>query len=202
MIVSTNAIKVLVVVLVMILSLTACGLRPSPPSIQTALPEVLSATAPLAGAQDDSPVQSNIALETTLCETFSTFAYEVVRLVNIERAREGLPPVEMHPLLMIAAQMRAFESLETLALSHTRPDGRDWYTVLSEAPGLDLRSAGENLARGQRTPERVLKSWMNSPEHRYNIMLQEWHTIGVGIAQNNDGRMEWVQIFGPALVAD
>jgi len=201
MIVRTNAIKVFVVVLVMILSLTACGLRPSTPSVQTALPEALSSTVPLVGAQDP-PTQNYISLEVALCETFSDYTHEVVRLVNIERAREGMPPVEMHPLLAMAAQIRAAESLETPTLSHTRPDGAAWYTVLGEVPELSLRSAGENLARGQRTPERVVNRWMDSPEHRYNIMLPEWHTIGVGIAQNNDGRMEWVQIFGPAIVAD
>ena len=50
------------------------------------------------------------------------FASEVVRLVNIERAKEGLNELESDSSVQAAAQVRAEET--EISFSHTRPDGR------------------------------------------------------------------------------
>lgn len=36
--------------------------------------------------------------------------------------------------------------------------------------GLSYRTAGENIAYGQRTPQAVVNAWMNSNGHRANIL--------------------------------
>ena len=43
-----------------------------------------------------------------------------------------------------------------------------------------LRSAGENLAKGEDTPENIHKALMSSATHRKNIMDPHFERIGVG----------------------
>lgn len=114
---------------------------------------------------------------------------EVIRLVNAERAKEGLAALKTHTAISTAAQVRADE-LPTL-FDHTRPDGSSCFTALDEA-GVRYWTAGENIAAGYATPEQVVNGWMNSPGHRANILNSSFTTIGVGYhAEGN----YWVQLF-------
>ena len=55
--------------------------------------------------------------------------------------------------------------------------------------------SGENIAWGQKTPEEVMKGWMNSEGHRANILNKNYTSIGVGYYQNAGGVNYWTQIF-------
>ena len=61
--------------------------------------------------------------------------------------------------------------------------------------GISYRSAGENIAMGQRTPQEVMNSWMNSSGHRANILNPSFTTLGVGIAKDANGTIYWTQMF-------
>ena len=121
-----------------------------------------------------------------------SFAEQVAVLVNKERAKEGLPALKMDASVSKAALVRAKET--ELSFSHTRPDGRGFNTALTEQ-GVKFRGAGENIAWGQKSPEEVMKGWMNSPGHRANIMNSKYTTIGVGYYQNAKGTNYWTQLF-------
>ena len=73
------------------------------------------------------------------------FANEVVRLVNEERAKAGLPALTVDRGAASAAQVRAKEIERSF--SHTRPDGSSFNSALTEA-GVNFRGAGENIAYG------------------------------------------------------
>lgn len=119
------------------------------------------------------------------------FASEVVRLVNIERANYGLSPLKENTALSEYAQRRSKEIVSNFA--HERPDGS---SPLSYVLGLGgIRTCGENIAMGQRTPEAVVSAWMNSPGHRANILKSDFTMIGVGCYKSG-GTYYWVQIFG------
>ena len=81
------------------------------------------------------------------------FANEVVRLVNEERAKAGLPALTVDRGAASAAQVRAKEIERSF--SHTRPDGSSFNSALTEA-GVNFRGAGENIAYGQNSPEKVM----------------------------------------------
>lgn len=119
------------------------------------------------------------------------FAAEVVRLVNIERTKQGLNTLESDYLVQSAAQVRAQET--EISFSHTRPDGRSCYTALDEA-SVHYSGAGENIAYGQKTPSEVVNTWMNSAGHRANILNANFTHIGVG-CYNNGGTYYWSQFF-------
>lgn len=119
------------------------------------------------------------------------FAAEVVRLVNIERAKAGLSALETDYIVQEAAQVRAREI--ELSFSHTRPDGRSCFTALDEV-GAVYSGAGENIAYGQHDPEEVMEAWMNSTGHRENILNESYTHIGVGCYESG-GTYYWSQFF-------
>lgn len=112
---------------------------------------------------------------------------EVFRLVNEERAKAGLSALTYKTEAQAAADMRADEI--KVSFSHTRPDGRSCFTVFSDL-GLRYMSMGENIAKGQTTPQQVVNSWMNSSGHRANILSEKFTSIVVGFENNH-----WVQLF-------
>lgn len=118
------------------------------------------------------------------------FAAEVLRLVNVERARVGLPPMRLANDLQQAANIRAREIVHVF--SHTRPDGSDCFTVMRNRG----RTCGENIAAGQPSPEVVMDSWMNSQGHRENILNPAFRELGVGYSTADSGYGHyWVQLF-------
>ena len=113
-------------------------------------------------------------------------AQSVVNQVNQERAKQGLSALRVDPKLTAAAQIRAKEIVEKF--SHTRPDGTRWSTVSSVA-------YGENIAKGQRTADKVMAAWMTSSGHRANILRASYGSIGVACVKSG-GVYYWVQLFG------
>lgn len=121
-----------------------------------------------------------------------SYAEQVVELVNEERAKMGLSPMELDTEIASAALIRANE-IKT-SFSHTRPDGRKFSTVLTDN-GIRFYGAGENIAWGQRSPEQVMNAWMNSDGHRANILNAKYTKIGVSHYQDAKGTNYWVQLF-------
>lgn len=122
----------------------------------------------------------------------SSFEAQVVELVNAERAKAGLSPLTLDSRASQAARVRSQE-IQT-SFTHTRPDGSSFSTALTQA-GVSYRSAGENIAYGQSTPEQVMSAWMNSSGHRANILNSSFTSIGVGYVQNSSGTPYWTQLF-------
>ena len=120
---------------------------------------------------------------------------EVVRLVNAERAKEGLAPLETFDALTQAAAIRAPEL--AVNFSHTRPDGSDCFTALDETgANRGAYTYGENIAIGAPTAAIVVEGWMNSPGHRANILNPDFTHIGVGYFNAPGGYQHcWVQMF-------
>lgn len=121
-----------------------------------------------------------------------SYAEQVVRLVNEERAKAGLSALTVDAGLEAAGLVRAKEIVTSF--SHTRPDGSSFATAIKEQ-GVSYRGAGENIAWGQKSPEAVVSAWMNSEGHRANILNEKFTRIGVGHYQNNGGTNYWVQLF-------
>ncbi len=134
--------------------------------------------------EDNNNTQGNVSL--------SAFEQEVLDLVNKERASYGLSALQADSRVQAAAKVRANEILKSF--SHTRPDGRAFSTALNES-GAKYSGAGENIAKGQRTPEEVVNAWMNSAGHRANILNSKYKYIGVGCVKSGSSSYAWTQIF-------
>ena len=119
----------------------------------------------------------------------STFASQVVTLVNKERAKAGLKALTVHEKLTGMAVDKAKDMNDNQYFDHTSPTHGSPFDMMKKY-GISYGYAGENIAMGQRTPEEVMKSWMNSEGHRKNIMSANFTMIGVGYYNGY-----WVQEF-------
>lgn len=121
----------------------------------------------------------------------SAYEQEVIRLVNEERAKYGLRPLSENWELSRVARYKSQDMKDNRYFSHTSPTYGSPFTMMKNF-GITYRSAGENIAMGQRTPKEVVTAWMNSSGHRANILNASFTEIGVGYVK--DGNY-WTQMF-------
>lgn len=119
---------------------------------------------------------------------------EIVKLTNIERAKENLPPFKVNDLLTKAAQGHSDNMAKQNKLDHTL-DEKDVGDRLT-AVGYKFSAWAENIAMGQPDAAAALKSWMNSEGHRDNILSKTVTEIGVGLAYDAKGQPYYTQTFG------
>lgn len=129
---------------------------------------------------------------TTTTERVETSpADQVVALVNEARDLAGCEPLTVDERVAEAARKHSADMAEHDYFSHTTPDGVD-FAQRMRAEGYPS-PGGENIARGQRSAEQVMRAWMNSDGHRRNILNCGFTTIGVGLDTRG---WYWTQNFG------
>jgi uncharacterized protein YkwD len=110
-------------------------------------------------------------------------------LMNAERRARGLGRLRGQPALERAAGTYAREMVRQRFFDHTSPGGS---TMLSRIRSTRyLRdvvswSVGENLAwgSGQRaTPRATVRAWMQSADHRANLLDAHFRDVGIGVAE-------------------
>lgn len=116
--------------------------------------------------------------------TYSAYANEVLRLVNIERTNVGVAPLVLDEALCNAANMRAIEMDCTGVFGHKRPNGNSCFEVYDICNVEWQNACGENIAAGQATPEDVMKSWLSSAGHKANILSPEYTKMGLGYSNS------------------
>ncbi|CCJ34529.1 Transporter [Caloramator australicus RC3] len=123
-----------------------------------------------------------------------TFEREVIRLVNVERAKVGLKPLSENVKLSKVARIKSQDMINKKYFSHYSPTYGSPFDMMKKF-GIRFRAAGENIAMGQKTPKEVMNAWMNSAGHRRNILNPNFTQIGVGVAKDSKGRLYWTQMF-------
>ena len=121
----------------------------------------------------------------------TAYEQEVVRLVNEIRMEKGLRPLQEDWELSRVARFKSRDMADNRYFSHNSPTYGTPFQMI-RAFGLTFRTAGENIAYGQRTPQAVVDAWMNSSGHRANILNAAYTRIGVGYVA--EGRY-WTQMF-------
>ena len=119
------------------------------------------------------------------------FENEVIRLVNEQRSKNGLKPLTANWELSRVARYKSQDMVDNRYFSHTSPTYGTPFQMI-RVFGLTYRTAGENIAYGQRTPQTVVNAWMNSSGHRANILNASYTQIGVGYVSSGH---YWTQMF-------
>jgi uncharacterized protein YkwD len=122
-------------------------------------------------------------------------AAQVVSLTNLERSKVGCPALAVDPRLTAAAQAHSMDMAVRGYFDHDSPDGRTPFQRIGDA-GYPFSIAAENIAAGQRTAPDVITGWMNSADHRANIVNCALTQIGVGYATGGSYGTYWTQDFG------
>lgn len=128
---------------------------------------------------------------TTTTSDVNAFEQEVVKLTNAERTKAGLKALQTDDKLMAAAREKSQDMQSKQYFSHTSPTFGSPFDRM-KALGITYKSAGENIAQGQRTPQEVVQAWMDSPGHRANILNANYTHIGVGYVKSGN---YWTQQF-------
>ena len=107
----------------------------------------------------------------------SDLEYAMLDRINEYRLESDLEELWLDEYLCAIASCRSYES--SLVWSHTRPDGRGYWTVLEDY-GYGGGIAGELLGYSTGDGAAVVDKWMSSESHR-NLLLGSSSTVGIGI---------------------
>lgn len=156
-------------------------------STQTGVQELIDANPGLANPNFINPGQKiNVPIKEQ-----ASVEQEVVKLINVERANAGLPALKNDWELARVAESKSQDMHDKQYFDHTSPTYGSPFDMM-KTYGITYKSAGENIAQGQKSAAEVVKAWMNSEGHRANILSKNFTHIGVGYVK--DGNY-WTQMF-------
>ena len=118
---------------------------------------------------------------------------QMLYLVNMARAENGLGPVTMDPTLRDVARGYAIRMFQDGFFAHVDPSGATPFDRM-RAGGASFRAAGENLALAP-TVKIAHEGLMNSPGHRANILNARYSRVGIGVADGGMHGKMFVQNF-------
>ncbi|MFC5733096.1 CAP domain-containing protein [Cytobacillus gottheilii] len=161
---------------------------PAKAPVQTEKPKA-ETTAPTANTQTKAPAQSNTATQAK--SQVSAFEQQVLDLTNAERAKYGVPALKLDTELSKVAREKSNDMKAKGYFDHNSPTYGSPFDMMKQF-GISYKTAGENIAMGQRSPQEVVTAWMNSEGHRKNILNANFTHLGVGhVADGN----YWTQMF-------
>ncbi|MEC0272884.1 CAP domain-containing protein [Peribacillus frigoritolerans] len=165
--------------------------KPAAPAAKPAAPAAKPA-APAAkpAAPEVTPDKSTDKKPETSSE-LSAFEQEVVKLTNAEREKQGLAALKIDTELSKVARIKSQDMKDKNYFDHNSPTYGSPFDMMKQF-GISYKTAGENIAQGQQTPEEVVQAWMNSQGHRENIMNSSFTHIGVGYVESGN---YWTQQF-------
>jgi uncharacterized protein YkwD len=106
------------------------------------------------------------------------------RMINRERAQDGVPELEWNQWLALAARKHAAEMARRRQLSHQFP-GEPALLDRIAATSIRFDAVAENVALGP-TAAGIQDDWMHSPGHRANILDRSYNAIGVAVVRRGD----------------
>jgi hypothetical protein len=140
-------------------------------------------------------INSLWASNTRVLGAYSDFSSQsLLTTTNAARQVEQQPSLVLDNQLTAAAQAKAMDMVSHNYWSHTSPDGQTPWKFI-EAAGYSYEQAGENLAYGFNNASTTVTGWMNSPEHRANILNSGYSEVGFGVVSSPN-----FQNKGPATI--
>lgn len=114
-------------------------------------------------------------------------------LINQERAKSNIAPLQADAELMKVARIKAKDMADNNYFSHYSPTYGSPFDMMRQF-GITFKSAAENIA-GNSTVQGAVNAWMKSEGHRQNIMNSSYTHTGIGIAESNKYGYLFVQMF-------
>jgi len=140
-----------------------------------------------------TPAPAPSSIPSGLPTSLTAMEQQMVNLVNQERVKQGLKPLEVDMRLVKAARLKSQDMIDKNYTSHISPTYGSPFDML-KSMGITYRTAGENIA-GAGTVDRAHTSLMNSAGHRANILSPNYTKFGIGIIQGGPYGLMFTQIF-------
>jgi len=156
--------------------------KPTPAPAPTPVPTPVPTPAPT-----PEPVPTPVPSALTAMEQ------QMVNLVNQDRTKLGLKPLEVDMRLVKAARMKSQDMIDKNYTGHISPTYGSPFDMM-KSMGITYNTAGENIA-GAATVDRAYTNLMNSPGHRSNILSPNYTKFGIGIIQGGPYGLMITQMF-------
>jgi uncharacterized protein YkwD len=127
----------------------------------------------------DSDERINLTFKLDNAVAKPGYEAEMLRLVNRERQKHGLHPLQADPEMLRVARAHSQDMFAKGYFAHDNLEGKDPFDRMRDA-NVRFSAAGENLALAQ-TVEIAHANLMNSPGHRANILSPNFNRVGIGI---------------------
>jgi hypothetical protein len=125
---------------------------------------------------------------------------EVLDLINQERAKVGINPLNDNDDIDDAADRQAFDMATNNNFSEIGSDGSTLASRV-ENTNYPFSNAGEVIAFGPMTPAEVVAQWLNDPTQRNTLLNPTFTDAALGVVANTDGNIYWAETFGGPDVA-
>jgi len=123
-------------------------------------------------------------------------AQAILALVNADRARAGLNPLTLNPLLLEAARIQSLDMAQGDFMSHDGSDGSDVSQRVTRV-GYTWGLVGENvLQRWDVNADEAYQQWWNSPPHQENMLTPDFTEIGIAYDTATSGRVYYAMVLG------
>ncbi|MGP1907194.1 CAP domain-containing protein [Metabacillus sp. JX24] len=163
----------------------------APAPKQEAAPAPKQEAAPAPAQQQAPEAKEEAPKQEQTQAAVSEFEKKVVELTNAEREKQGLKPLQLDEELSKVAKEKSKDMQSKNYFDHNSPTYGSPFDMMKKF-GVEYTTAGENIAKGQASPEEVVQAWMNSEGHRKNIMNADFTHIGVGHVEEGN---YWTQMF-------
>jgi hypothetical protein len=107
---------------------------------------------------------------------------QLLQETNKDRQSHDINDLRLNSQLSAAAQAKAQSMVSQNYWSHVSPDGKQPWAYVQQQ-GYQYQAVGENLAYGFANPDDVIAGWLNSPEHRANLLDPAYTNVGFGVVQ-------------------
>jgi uncharacterized protein YkwD len=166
------------------------------PPVPVAPAAAPAAAAPAVAARPAQPRPASPRPVTPPVSTVGGAAGVEFSLVNQDRAANGVAALRFSGALARVAQYRAQDMLNRGYFSHYDPaTGQLAFSALMRLWGIPYTTAGENIAWSTNPSMAEINTmFMNSPDHRANILKGAYHQAGIGVASNGAKTMV-VEVF-------
>ncbi|MEY3825960.1 MAG: hypothetical protein RLZZ148_774 [Cyanobacteriota bacterium] len=113
------------------------------------------------------------------------FDQDILALVNQERSSRGLGILTLSQKLDTAADLHAQDMATNRYTNHHLGSDNSTKDIRITRVGYEWTNIAENLAAGQTSASSVVEAWMNSIEHRNNILTPDFTDLGLGYTYLN-----------------
>jgi uncharacterized protein YkwD len=132
-------------------------------------------------------------------ETYSgsADAHTIFKLINEQRAAQGLSALTSNATLDESAQFQAETMADLDQLDHTLSGSA--YPGLTDRLkhfGYNYSAAAENIAYNYSGPEKAVDQWVNSSGHWANITDSRFTETGIAVVTQKSGKIFFCQVFG------
>ncbi len=140
----------------------------------------------------DGPVLAGLTEKKVTVD--SKLADEILKLINAERAKMGLPALVLDKNITAVTDAHCIDMATNKYLAQKNRQGADLAKRLTDAK-IQFTASAENLAMGKFTPQVIVDAWMKSEIHKTNILNKDFTKVGISVATALDGTVYWAVDF-------